>query len=127
MAGLFKKKDIYIILAVVLLIFMSFILYRYMSGEAGSIAVVTVNGERIGEYPLAVDCTVKINGWNGGELEMIIADGKADMEASDCPDRICVKHRPIGRVGESIICLPNRVVITVEGNGETTGLDAVAR
>lgn len=47
-----------------------------------------------------------------------IAEGKVTMEAADCRDQICVHHKPIMSVGESIICLPHRLVVEVTG-GET--------
>lgn len=40
------------------------------------------------------------------------------MEAADCRDQICVHHNVISAVGESIICLPHRIVITVAGDSE---------
>ena len=48
------------------------------------------------------------------------------MENASCPDGICVSHRPIFRDGESIVCLPNRVVITVVSDGDTASPDIVA-
>ena len=58
----------------------------------------------------------------------MIEDGSVRMEWADCPDQLCVQHRGISRDGESIICLPNQIVISVESAGETaegTGLDGV--
>ena len=48
------------------------------------------------------------------------------MEWADCPDQICVNHRPVSRNGESIICLPNEVVVSVKG-GEEAELDGVVQ
>ena len=50
----------------------------------------------------------------------MIRDGYASVEYADCPDGICAAHKPISRSGESIVCLPHKVVITVrsaENNG----------
>ena len=46
------------------------------------------------------------------------------MEEADCPDLLCVHQKAISKEGESIICLPNKVVVTIRG-GEETELDAV--
>lgn len=68
-----------------------------------------------------------------------ITGGDVKMEAADCSDQICVHHNVISAVGESIICLPHRIVITVAGdsdlslevddrdseNGNDDGLDGV--
>ena len=48
------------------------------------------------------------------------------MEWAECPDQICVKHRAIFREGESIICLPNEIVVTIRG-GEEPEVDEIAR
>ena len=54
----------------------------------------------------------------------MIEDGKADMVWADCPDKLCVNQKAISREGESIICLPNKVVISSVG-GEEREVDAV--
>ena len=48
-----------------------------------------------------------------GKCILIISGGKADMESADCPNQICVHHSAISHTGETIVCLPNRVVIEV--------------
>lgn len=48
-----------------------------------------------------------------GKCILIISDGKADMESADCPNQICVHHGAISHTGETIVCLPNRVVIEI--------------
>ncbi len=37
------------------------------------------------------------------------------MISSPCPDKICIKQGWINKEGESIVCLPNRVVLRLEG------------
>ncbi len=50
-----------------------------------------------------------------------VIDGKVTMEAADCRDQICVNHKPIMSERESIICLPHKLVIEIEGNGRKSG------
>ena len=47
-----------------------------------------------------------------------ITDGSVKMEAADCKDQICVHHRPILSVGESVICLPHRLVVEITDGEE---------
>lgn len=42
-----------------------------------------------------------------------VADGVVRMEAADCRDQICVRHRAVSAVGESIICLPHKLVVEI--------------
>lgn len=44
-----------------------------------------------------------------------IAKGTVTMEAADCKDQICVRHKPIAANRENIICLPHRMVVEITG------------
>ena len=48
-----------------------------------------------------------------GECILIIKDGEAYMQEADCPNQICVHHSPVSHKGETIVCLPNRVIIEI--------------
>ncbi len=54
-------------------------------------------------------------------------DGQAGVEVSsaDCPTQDCVHTGRISRPGQSIVCLPGRIVITLEGGSASAGVDAV--
>jgi len=56
----------------------------------------------------------------------VIRDGKADMKEADCPDKLCVHQKAISAENESIVCLPNRVVVTVT-NSKKEGMDGFAQ
>ena len=57
-----------------------------------------------------------------------VTDGKVVVEAADCKDQICVRHKPVSSKGESIICLPHRLVVEIVSD-ELSGksLDGVVR
>lgn len=82
------------------------------NSEAGTKAVVRINGETAATYSLAIDGEYPLN---GGTNILIIKDGAAHMEDADCPDKLCVKQGTISRSGQCITCLPNRVTVTIEG------------
>lgn len=79
----------------------------------GDTVRVTVNGELYGEYALSDTVTHEIVTGDSSRNRLVIRDGKAFVEEASCPDGICAAHRPIYRNGESIVCLPHGVVITV--------------
>ena len=87
--------------------------------------VVTVDGKEFGRYSLAEDVTVEIRtGAQGEELNLlVIKGGQAYVETATCPDGICAGHKPIKRDGESIVCLPHKIVVSLNGGN---GYDAVA-
>lgn len=86
--------------------------------EDGSVAVVTVNGNETARYSLSEDAEIRLESENGGYNILVIKDGKADVTEASCPDHVCVDQRSISRTGEAITCLPNKTVITVEGEEE---------
>lgn len=45
-------------------------------------------------------------------------EGKISMIAANCPDKICVHHIAVSSAGESIICLPHKLVIEIIGEKE---------
>lgn len=86
--------------------------------EDGSVAVVTVNGNETARYSLSEDAEIRLETEDGGYNILIIKDGKADVTEASCPDHVCVDQRSISRTGEAITCLPNKTVITIEGEDE---------
>jgi len=40
------------------------------------------------------------------------------IEASHCPQKICVHSGAIRRSGELLVCVPNRVVVRINGGTE---------
>lgn len=119
-----KKADI-ITLAVVLVAAALAFLCINLFASAGSVAVVEQNGKVIAELPLGEDATFEVKSGEKVTNTIIIKDGSADMVSADCPDKICVNHRKISKSGESIVCLPNKVIVTVRGGGAE--VDGVAR
>ena len=97
----------------------------YLFRGEGNTVSVSVDGKVIATYPLNVDRVEEIHTDNDGLNRLVIKDGKAWVETASCPDGICAAHKPIHRDGESIVCLPNKVVITVGTADSDDGLDVV--
>ena len=110
------RNDLIFIIAILAVVAVGAAALFLLRGE-GSAVRVEVDGTVMGTYPLSVDREVEIiTGENGEELNLlVIENGKATVTTATCPDGICAAHRPISREGESIICLPHKVVITVIG------------
>ena len=56
-----------------------------------------------------------------------ISGGKVKVTEASCKNQVCVKHSEISLTGESIVCLPNRLVVRIEGRSaeEGGGYDSV--
>ena len=121
------RNDI-IFIAALLIISAIGMIYLFVFRESGDVVKVTVDGKLYGIYSLSESITEDIVTGDGGSEHnrLVIADGKAHMEYATCPDGICVDHRPIFRNGESIVCLPNKVVITVVTDNNSDEPDIIA-
>ena len=121
-----KRNDWILAAGVITAAVFIFCIQLYISGLSGGTGLVrvTVDGEEYGVYRLDQDQTVEIGDTN----RLAIENGKVKMEWADCPDQVCVDHRAVSRKGESIICLPNHVVLSVESADEdgADGIDGVA-
>lgn len=116
-----KRNDIILIAVCLFAAASAFLAVRLLSHEGGTV-VVSVDGSEWGRYPLEDDITVTVPSDNGSNT-LVIRDGEAYVTDATCPDGLCEKMHSISRSGESIVCLPNKVVITVTGGSD--GVDMV--
>ena len=115
------KKNDWIIITVVVVVASAFFRMHFLGSERGNgVVEVQVDGKVYGRYSLAKEREIEINDTNRLEIK----NGTARIIWADCPDQVCVHHKEISRNGESIICLPNKVVISIVGD-EDAALDAV--
>lgn len=119
-----NKNDILLIIVVIFLSVCALIGYRLFYHQSGSFVQVTVDGKVYKELPLDEDNIIIIEG-KGGTNKLSIHNGYADMTDADCPDKLCVKQKKIHYNGESLICLPHKVVVTVISDKESQ-LDGIA-
>ena len=88
---------------------------------------VRVAGTVTAGYPLDRDASYTITGANGGTNLLVIEDGAARIEEASCPDGVCVHTGRIRRNGQSIVCLPNQVVVEIVSETEnSSGVDMTA-
>lgn len=66
--------------------------------------------EMYGTYLLSENQVIKIGETNVCEIK----DNKCKMIKATCPKQICTNQKAIYKKGQSIICLPNKVVIEVK-------------
>lgn len=117
-----KKADIILIvslLAFSVLLVTLLLIFR----SDGEVAVVEIDGVRVAEYSLSEDGEYALG---GGSNLLVIEDGSAYMREANCPDLTCVKKGKVRYVGESIVCLPNRISVTVRGDSSAGGVDLVS-
>lgn len=119
-----KKKyrlDIFVIASILLVSVLTLLVVK-LNKKEGSVVVVEIDGVKVSEYSLFLNGEYSLN---GGTNILVIENGVAYLNYSSCPDHTCEKTGKIKYVGQSIICLPNKVSITIKGDTEG-GVDLVS-
>lgn len=113
----FCKGDLSAIaLVAVTAVLVSVLFWTKVGAEEGSVLLVYQEGNMIGELPLDVDTEFVVKGAYTNKI--VIKDGLASIAESDCPGNDCVHSGVIHEAGRSIVCLPNRVELRIEGASE---------
>ncbi|MBQ9510914.1 MAG: NusG domain II-containing protein [Clostridia bacterium] len=109
------KNDLILIGAILLLAAASLLLIS-LSRSKGAFAVAYIDGKVAVRLALNEDGEYLIDCGNGDYNEVIIRGGEVSVFDANCRDKICVHHRAVSHDGESIICLPHKLVIMIEGS-----------
>lgn len=115
-------------------------------GEAGAGARVEIRsgGSLYASYPLSEDRSVTVPAPKQISMDAPEADpgaaaserydyyniveisgGRVSVSESSCKNQVCVRHGSISGPGQSIVCLPNRLVVSIEGGTEGGAYDTV--
>ena len=123
-----KIRNDIILVAVIIVIAAAGLLIATLTRQEGSTVNVKIDGEVTQSYSLYENRTVEIITGNDNEFSntLVIEDGKAYISQADCPDKICQNHRAISYSGETIVCLPHKIVIEITQKQSAPQLDAVA-
>ena len=112
-----SRNDV-IFLAILLAVVTVFLVVYERTGtraDAGACVRVTVDGSVYGTYALGEEQEIPIVQDGVTTNVLTIRDGRADMTEADCPDKLCISQGKISRSGQTIICLPNKTMVTIKG------------
>ena len=119
-----RPADILLFIAVLAAAFiLMWLLTR--GGTDGLTAVIEQDGElieRVELNSLSEPMTVTVTGEYNTVI--VLEKGGVYVSESDCPNGDCISTGVIDRAGQCIVCLPNRVSVTLEGSDG--GIDAYA-
>ncbi|MBO4355834.1 MAG: NusG domain II-containing protein [Clostridia bacterium] len=116
MKKLIGKADI-IVICSLLFLALSLLLIILLFNQRGLYVTVTVNNEKIISLPLNENAEYPIENEYGSNY-LVIEDGYAYIRDADCRDEICVRTGRINKVNEIIVCLPHKLVISIEDGNE---------
>ena len=120
-----KFRNDGILAAVIVIIAVAVLLFTTATREQGDRVVVKINGVETQSYSLSENIKFEIKtGKNNEEYNVVVIEnGKVRVTEADCPDGICEDYRPISYVGQTIVCLPHKVVIEIVGDKTASDLD----
>ena len=110
-----NRFDAMVALAVVLLAVVSALCFYLPKNQSGALTVVIdISGQEVRHVPLSdfTEATVTSRGYT---LHIAAEGGAVSVTDSDCPTQDCVRTGTISRSGQSIVCLPARIIIQLTG------------
>lgn len=106
-----RKGDIALVVVAVILL-----LWWLIPSAEGSFVSISVDGKIYKKVPLDTDTEIKVESeW--GENTVVIKNGEVYIMNADCPGKLCEKEK-ISKSAQSIVCLPNRLSVIIEGEKE---------
>ncbi|MBO4320090.1 MAG: NusG domain II-containing protein [Treponema sp.] len=117
-----RPGDILVILLCLALIVLSFVFIKAHGGDKKSLVVIAMGKEY--SYSMDQDGTYEVQGRLGVSV-IEVKDGRVRFLESPCPTKSCVQHTAISAVGEWSACLPNEILVRIEGN-ESEEMDALS-
>ncbi len=96
-------------------------MFSRLQSIRGDNVIIQVEGKNFSRFSLSENRTVKVYGPLGISI-LEIKNGKVRMFSSPCPDKLCVREGYISKPGQMIICVPNRVIVKIEGRANLDAL-----
>ena len=100
------------------------------SSDGAPMVRIIAQGELAGIYPLDSDNEIEIER-DGHRNVVVIKDNTVHMDYSDCKNQVCVNTGKISNPGETIVCLPNYVIVEIvsseEGGEDDEAIDAIVK
>ena len=104
-------NDIKLLVVILAIGIAGMLVLHFCKGDTGKTVRITANGTEY-TYDLDEDREIAVETDLGTNI-VVIEDGFVYVREADCPDKICVHHVRISRVGETIVCLPHRLVVEI--------------
>jgi hypothetical protein len=117
------RNDKILIFSLVAIASFSFLRLFFVSNKARE-ALIKVDNRPVQRVSLKTDRRIKLEGENG-KVVIEVREGRVRVVESTCFQRICINTGWIDKPGQNIVCLPNKVLVTIEGK-RSPKVDAVS-
>ena len=111
-----NKFDIILIVSIIC-ISSIFIIINKINSKQGKYANVYYDSKLVKKIDLSINKTYNVKGYNGN-VKIVVKDKKIKVDSEISPLHLCSKQGYISKSYETIICLPNKIVIEIDSNKE---------
>lgn len=116
---IFKKMDFVIIVVLIIFSFIPNFIYSNVVSKSNKnlYATIKINGKVYTtiDLPVASERSLPIS-TNYGNNTIVINGNEIKIVDADCKDELCIKQGSISRIGKTLICLPNELIIEIKGD-----------
>ena len=119
------KKDIIIIALALLAALALYLISSLTASDAVTTVVASVDGKEVLRRPLAMNKDYEIPGKDGAVNVIRVENGQVYMLEANCRDGLCIQQGRMKNTAKRIVCLPNGVVVSLEGAGNSMPVDDV--
>ena len=109
---LISRADILLIVGIMILTIAGLFVWKKLQ-KPGAYVDILIDGTSVKTLQLDKDASYEVM-QEAGVNTVVVQDGSVTVQDADCPDKICEKHRAINRTGETIICLPHKLVVEIK-------------
>lgn len=120
-----KRQDIILVVIILIFAVCSYILINVLNNEPAAYVRISVNGTEVKKLSLDENQEYKVETENGYNI-VEVNDGKVRIKKADCSNQTCVNLGTISKNGQTIICLPHKVEITIVSD-EKPEVDAIVK
>lgn len=107
-----SHADILLIVGIMILTIAGLFVWKKLQ-KPGAYVDILIDGTSVKTLQLDKDASYEVM-QEAGVNTVVVQDGSVTVQDADCPDKICEKHRAINRTGETIICLPHKLVVEIK-------------
>lgn len=108
-----KYKNDIILISIIIVICLVFLLIINLNKKDAKYASVYYDSKLIKKIDLSIDNTYNVKGYNGN-VKIVVKNNKIKVVKENSPKHLCSKQGYINKSYESIICLPNKIVIEID-------------
>ena len=106
-----NKSDI-ILMCIIISISSIFLLINTLTSKKGTKALIYYDNKLIKTIDLSYDKTYTVKGYNG-DVVLVVKNNRIKVASESSPLHLCSKQGYISKSYESIVCLPNKIVIEI--------------